>query len=140
MASLISTKTKVLKLNCFYGFGLCALLSSTYVTRLLVNMFLSQPNTLGSHGKLWKDWHTLSCSFVGIVNYFTFKELTKSDDNKKNIKLVNNILKSDAFIYGAWFIQNLYLQISTDKCEPLMAIHTGLCGFCAFASLYASML
>lgn len=117
---------KAFQLCAVYGFLLAALIFSQVATPAAITLFVSQPNTLGSHGTDWMYWHGASCFFVGLVNLAASRW---TDTGAQR-----DIALATAVIYGAWFLQNASLMF-TGRYLPGMWFNVLACGGAALLSL-----
>jgi hypothetical protein len=101
-----------------YGIALSLMIFSSIWTPFLIDLFVTQPYTLGTHGADWEYWHGVGCAFVGMVSLMA----RKWPDAQKV-----GIASAIGFIYGVWGVQNLRLVLFTDRFGPLMWAHVVLC-------------
>src|SRR5688572_15446635 len=97
-----------------YGLALSAMIFSSIVTPVLIDLFVRQPYTLGTHGADWEYWHGMSCCFVGLVALFA-RSAPPAQQRNAAIALTA--------IYVVWGLQNLRLVLMTDRYGPLMWGH-----------------
>ncbi len=112
-----------------YGLLLAVMIFSSIVTPVLVDLFVAQPYTLGSHGADWEYWQGTSCAFVGIV---CLMARSWPQAQKRGVAL------AIGFIYGVWGLQNLRLVLMTDRYAAFMWLHVLMClGIGAFGLVTA---
>lgn len=117
---------KAFQVCAVYGFFLAALIFSQVVTLAVITQFVSQPYTLGSHGRDWMLWHGASCFFVGLVNL--------AASRWTDTRAQRDIALATAVIYGAWCLQNASLMF-TGRYLPGMWFNVLACGGAALLSL-----
>ncbi|MBO6935988.1 MAG: hypothetical protein JJ863_13470 [Deltaproteobacteria bacterium] len=115
-----------------YGFALSLMIFSAAFTPALIDLFVAEPYTLGTHGADWEYWQGTSCAFVGIVAFVA---------RRWPVGPQIGAAGALAFIYGVWGIQNLRLVLVTDRYGPLMWGHVlGCLGLGVFAAVTAMRL
>lgn len=97
-----------------YGLALSAMIFSSIVTPVLIDLFVAPPYSLGTHGADWEYWQGTSCAFVGLVGLFA-RSAPPAQQRNTAIAL--------AVVYGVWGVQNLRLVLMTDRYGPLMWAH-----------------
>lgn len=113
-----------------YGLALSLMIFSSIVTPVLIDLFVAQPYTLGSHGADWEYWQGTSCAFVGIVALLA----RSGNDQQKRTSAA-----ALAVVYGIWGLQNLRLVLVTDRYGPLMWAHVlGCLGIGIWAAVTAA--
>jgi len=108
-----------------YAFALSLLILSYHVSPTLVNLFVAQPATLGTHTTVWMNWHAAGCAFVGLVNVQAC--------HWTDAKARRGIAMASAGIFGIWCVQNLAYSL-TPLFNSAMWLHVGGCGLAALAS------
>lgn len=108
-----------------YAFALSLLILSYHVSPALVNLFVAQPVTLGSHTTVWMNWHAIGCAFVGLVNV---QALYWNDARARR-----GIAIATAGIFGIWCAQN-FMYTLTPLFTPAMWLHVVGCGLAALLS------
>jgi hypothetical protein len=112
-----------------YGLLLSGMIFSSIFTPVLVDLFVAEPYTLGTHGADWELWQGTSCAFVGIVSL-----LARSWPGPQQ----RGIAAAIGFVYGVWGLQNLRLVLVTDRYSALMWLHVIMClGIGAFGVVTA---
>ncbi|CAJ1398338.1 unnamed protein product [Effrenium voratum] len=92
-----------------YGLGLAALIQSEQVTPVFMNLFVEPKEYhLGTFGSIWKDWHSVGCAFVGLVNLAVARDVDKTDFAAGGRA---KIAFCSAFIFFVWGAQNTYFCI-----------------------------
>lgn len=108
-----------------YAFALSLLILSYHVSPTLLNLFVAQPATLGTHTTVWMNWHAMGCAFVGLVNLQAFYWT--------DAKARRAIAIASAGIFGIWSVQNLTYTL-TPLFTSAMWLHVVGCGLAAVAS------
>ena len=97
-----------------YGLALSLMIFSAAFTPVLIDLFVAEPYTLGTHGADWEYWQGTSCAFVGLVAFAARGWPTGPK---------TGAAAALAFVYGVWGLQNLRLVLVTDRYGPLMWAH-----------------
>ena len=97
-----------------YGLFLAIMIFSAMFTPALIDLFVAEPYSLGSHGADWEYWQGTSCAFVGLVAWFA-RGWDPSAQRGAAVAL--------AFVYGVWGLQNLRLVLVTERYRLLMWAH-----------------
>lgn len=108
-----------------YAFALSLLILSYHLTPVLLDLFVAQPATLGTHTTVWMNWHAAGCAFVGLVNV---QACCWTD-----AKARRGIAIASAGIFGIWCAQNLTYSL-TPLFTGAMWLHVLACGLAAVAS------
>lgn len=108
-----------------YAFALSLLILSYHVSPALLNVFVAQPATLGTHTSVWMNWHAIGCAFVGLVNAQAFYWT--------DAKARRGIAIASTGIFGIWGLQNLTYAL-TPLFTSAMWLHVAGCGLAAVAS------
>jgi hypothetical protein len=101
-----------------YGVALSLMIFSATFTPVLIDLFVAEPYTLGTHGADWEYWQGTSCAFVGAVGLLAVRWPTTAQVGAAGAL---------AFVYGVWGLQNLRLVLVTDRYGPLMWAHVLAC-------------
>lgn len=109
-----------------YGFALALLILSHHVSPALLNLFVAQPATLGTHTTVWMNWHAIGCAFVGLVNAQAF---FWTDATARR-----SVAMASAGVFGIWCAQNLAYSL-TPLFTSAMWLHVAGCGLAAGLSL-----
>ena len=105
-----------------YGFALSLLILSVHVTPALLDLFVAQPATLGTHTAVWMNWHAIGCAFVGLINAQAF--------SWTDAKARRGVAMASAGVFGVWCVQNLAYTL-TPLFTQAMWLHVGGCGVAA---------
>ena len=108
-----------------YGFALSLLILSHHLSPVLLDLFVAQPATLGTHTMVWMNWHAIGCAFVGLINA---QALGWTDARARR-----SVAIASVGVYGIWCAQNLAYSLSP-LFTPLMWLHVAGCGLSALIS------
>jgi hypothetical protein len=124
----------VFLVNGTYGVALALLIASWRLHSLPVRLFVGKEYGLGSHGQVWKDWHTTGCAYAGAVNLLAWSQDFHSE-------ALMWVAVATAGLYGVWSAQNLnlVLRFRGPRFRPLMWAHVILCALCSVLALAAAL-
>jgi len=122
-------------INGAYAVALALLLLSWRLHEAPVRWFVGESYTLGSHGQVWKDWHTVGCAFVGAINLAAWGA-------GFNEPALRSVAACTAGVFGVWALQNLALVASPSAppFTPRMWLHVVACGAASALAAYTAVM